>query len=221
MRKACIFDLDGTLAFTLDSMAIVANQVLTELGLRELPTEKFKYYCGDGADMLVRRCLEDAGDPQLNHYEEARKMYRERFDQDPLYKVSVYPHMMEALNALKEAGVKIAVCSNKPHIASVKVVEELFGDLFDVVIGQSSQIRRKPAPDEPLKAAQIMNVKPEECMYFGDTGTDMQTGKAAGMLTVGVLWGYRTKDELIANGADLLLETPKDIWKIYREKKDD
>ena len=66
-----------------------------------------------------------------------------------------------------------------------------------------------------------MNVKPEECMYFGDTGTDMQTGKAAGMLTVGVLWGYRTKDELIANGADLLLETPKDIWKIYREKKDD
>ena len=55
----------------------------------------------------------------------------------------------------------------------------------------------------------------------GDTGTDMQTGKAAGMLTVGVLWGYRTKDELIANGADLLLETPKDIWKIYREKKDD
>ena len=89
MRKACIFDLDGTLAFTLDSMATVANQVLTELGLRELPTEKFKYYCGDGADMLVRRCLEDAGDPQLDHYEEARKMYRERFDQDPLYKVSV------------------------------------------------------------------------------------------------------------------------------------
>ena len=116
MRKACIFDLDGTLAFTLDSMATVANQVLTELGLRELPTEKFKYYCGDGADMLVRRCLEDAGDPQLDHYEEARKMYRERFDQDPLYKVSVYPHMMEALNALKEAGV------NTSH---VKILQEV------------------------------------------------------------------------------------------------
>ena len=199
----------------------VENGLQASLEIEYSENEKFKYYCGDGADMLVRRCLEDAGDPQLDHYEEARKMYRERFDQDPLYKVSVYPHMMEALNALKEAGVKIAVCSNKPHVASVKVVEELFGDLFDVVIGQNSQIRRKPAPDEPLKAAQIMNVKPEECMYFGDTGTDMQTGKAAGMLTVGVLWGYRTKDELIANGADLLLETPKDIWKIYREKKDD
>lgn len=221
MRKACIFDLDGTLAFTLDSMASVANELLTEYGLAPQPTDKFRYYCGDGADMLIRRCLADAGDPKLHYFPEICAKYRERFDENPLYKVEVYPHLKDSLEALKRAGVKMAVCSNKPHIASVKVVQALFGDFFDVVIGQSDRIRRKPFPDEPLEAAKIMGVLPEECMYFGDTGTDMQTGKAAGMLTAGVLWGYRDKEELLKNGADLLIEKPEDIWKTYEERKDD
>ena len=87
MIKACIFDLDGTLANTLDSMAYVANEILRGMGLKEQPTENFKYYSGEGADMLVRRCLKDAGDPELTHFEECRALYRKKFDEDPLYKV--------------------------------------------------------------------------------------------------------------------------------------
>lgn len=221
MIKACIFDLDGTLAYTLDSMACVANEVMEKFGLKTLPVEKFKYYCGEGADMLVRRCLTDAGDPELTHFEEARKLYREKFDQDPLYMVSDYPGMPETLETLKKQGIKLAVCSNKPHVAAVKVVEKMFGGMFDIVLGQSPEIRRKPAPDAPLKAAEELHVKPQECMYIGDTGTDMQTGKAAGMFTVGVLWGYRDKDELTENGADCLAEKPEEILKLYEEKKND
>ena len=212
MIKACIFDLDGTLAYTLDSMAAVGNQVVRKFGLNPMPVENYRYYCGNGADMLVKRLLIDAGDKELVHYEEAR-------DKDPFYKIQHYPGMPETLKTLKQNGVKLGVCSNKPHEAAVKVVKRMFGDqVFDMVMGQSDSIRKKPAPDGPLKIAEAFGVLPEECMYLGDSGTDMQTGKAAGMYTVGVLWGYREKEELLKNGADALVESPEDILDLYEEK---
>ena len=213
MIKACIFDLDGTLAYTLDSMAAVGNQVVRKFGLNPMPVENYRYYCGNGADMLVKRLLIDAGDKELVHYEEARKLYRTEFDKDPFYKIQHYPGMPETLKTLKQNGVKLGVCSNKPHEAAVKVVKRMFGDqVFDMVMGQSDSIRKKPAPDGPLKIAEAFGV------YLGDSGTDMQTGKAAGMYTVGVLWGYREKEELLKNGADALVESPEDILDLYEEK---
>ena len=221
MIKACIFDLDGTLANTLESMAYVANEILEKLNLQPQPVENFKYYSGEGADMLIRRCLKDAGDPELTHYEECRSIYRKKFDADPLYKVVPYDGIKETLTELKKRGMKLAVCSNKPHVAAVKVIAQMFPGYFDVVIGQSDAIRRKPAPDEPLKAASEFGVKPSECMYVGDTRTDMETGKAAGMHTVGVLWGFRDREELISNGADEIVEKPQDLLQIYEVWKND
>ena len=152
MIKACIFDLDGTLAYTLDSMAAVGNQVVRKFGLNPMPVENYRYYCGNGADMLVKRLLIDAGDKELVHYEEARALYRKEFDKDPFYKIQHYPGMPETLKTLKQNGVKLGVCSNKPHEAAVKVVKRMFGDqVFDMVMGQSDSIRKKPAPDGPLK----------------------------------------------------------------------
>ena len=103
--------------------------------------------------MLVRRCLKDAGDPKLTHYEEVCSLYRKKFDEDPLYKVVPYEGIMETLGKLQNAGVKLAVCSNKPHEAAVKVIARMFEGCFDLVIGQSDRIRRKPSPDGPLKVA--------------------------------------------------------------------
>lgn len=195
MIKACIFDLDGTIADTLESMAYVANEIMEKFSLKPQPTDNFRYYSGEGADMLIKRCLIDAGDPDLVHYEEVRELYRKKFDEDPLYKVVPYKDMPETIQKLKDAGLKMAVCSNKPHIAAQKVVKAIYGDVFDEVMGQQEGIRRKPAPDGPLKIAEEFGVKPEECMYIGDTKTDMQTGKSAGMYTVGALWGFRDRRE--------------------------
>ena len=103
------------------------------------------------------------------------------FEADPMYKVVPYKGMPETLKKLKEHGMKLAVCSNKPHPAAVKVIAQLFDGEFDMVVGQSEAIRRKPAPDGPLMVAEKFGVKPEECMYVGDTSTDMKTGKAAGI----------------------------------------
>lgn len=221
MIKACVFDLDGTLADTLDSMAYVANEILGQFSLKQLPVENFKYYCGEGASMLMRRCLADAGDPELTHFEEGDRLYREKFAEDPMYKVVNYEGMPETVAELKKRGMKLAVCSNKPHAAAVKVISALYGETFDFVLGQREDIRRKPAPDGPLMIAAKFGVKPEECMYIGDTSTDMQTGKAAGMFTVGALWGFRDRKELEDNGADVIAEKPLDLLEICGRRKDD
>lgn len=221
MFKACIFDLDGTLANTLESMAFVTNTILRKLNLRELPADGFRYYSGEGAHMLVQRCLRDAGDEELRYLAEAEKMYREMFATDPMYKVVHYEGMPETIKELKKRGARLAVCSNKPHPAAVKVMKEMFREDFDVVLGQSNEIPRKPSPAGPLKVAGMFGVSPEECMYVGDTCTDMETGKAAGMYTVGVLWGFRNRQELVENGADCLAETPVDLLKIYEGRQND
>ena len=221
MIKACIFDLDGTLADTLESMAYVTNEIMQKYGLKTLPTDNFRYYSGEGADMLMQRALKDAGDKELIHYEEGRRLYREMFAADPMYKVVPYEGMPETLKELKKRGIRLAVCSNKPHPAAVKVIAQLYGDDFDMVLGQSDAIRRKPAPDGPLMIAGKFGVRPEECMYVGDTSTDMKTGKAAGMFTVGALWGFRDREELNANGADLVAEHPTDLVKISEEYSTD
>ncbi len=216
--KACIFDLDGTLCYTLESMAVVVNGVLKELGLRELPTENFRYYCGEGAHVMIGRCLQDAGDNSLQYMEQAEEIYRERFNRDPLYKVKIYPGMEETLKRLKKEGVLLSVCSNKPHPATCRVIGALFGsEVFSGVQGQQEGLRRKPAPDIPLRLAENLGVKPSECMYVGDSGTDMETGRAAGMRTVGALWGYRGREELEEAGAMVLAGAPEELYAIYKE----
>lgn len=218
--KACIFDLDGTLADTLASMAICANRVIEPFGYAPLPTENFRYYAGDGAKTLVERVLRDAGDKELLHFEEAYRAYSEIFDRDCTYKVVVFEGMRETLKGLKDSGVKLAVLSNKPHVQTKKVISNLFGDdLFDWVQGQQEGIEKKPDPSGALRIAEIFGVKPEECMYVGDTNVDMMTGNRAGMFTVGVLWGFRDKKELTENHAHALAEKPEDLLSLCSSKE--
>ena len=177
MFKAYIFDLDGTLADTVESIAYVANTVLGEFGYRPLPTEKFYNYCGEGGRKLMERCLRDCKDDQLAHLDEGERRYTEVFAQNPLYRVVPYEGMIETLDALKRRDIRLAVCTNKPHQAAVETVEGIFGrGYFDGIQGQCDSVRRKPAPDGPLAMARLFGVSPEECVYVGDTWTDMQTG---------------------------------------------
>ena len=121
MIKACIFDLDGTLADTLDSMAYVTNIIMEKFGLKTLPVDNFRYYSGEGANMLIRRALKDAGDPELAHYDEGQKLYREMFEADPMYKVVPYEGMPETLKELKKI---VKVADVEKRIPSVKSLKE-------------------------------------------------------------------------------------------------
>lgn len=210
--KAAIFDLDGTLSYTLDSIAISANEALKEIGMEPYETDRYRYFCGDGAAELLRRVLYYNGDTEYARFDEIQAIHKRTFAKYANYNVRVYEGMPQTLKALKEKGIKLAVLTNKPHPQAVEVVEQLYGkEAFDFILGNTKEIPRKPSPDGALILCEKMDVKPEECLYIGDTATDMQTGNSAGMNTVGVLWGYRTREELEENHAGVIIDKPEDI----------
>ena len=215
MMKAVIFDLDGTLSNSLESIAYSANLSLKALGMNTYETERYKRFVGDGADELIKRMLIHNGDTACQRYDELRAKYREYFSEYCMYQVRPYEGLPEVLLELKKRGVMLAVLSNKPHRQAVEVVEALFGkDLFAMIQGQSRELQRKPSPEGAFYIARKLGVEPSECVYVGDTDTDMKTGTAAGMYTVGVLWGFREKQELIDNHADKIIAEPKELLDI-------
>lgn len=212
MYKAAIFDLDGTIADTIESIAVSSNEVLKLCGLQPRPVEEYNYYAGDGADTLIRRALAAAGDKKGINFEMAYTKYQEIFEKDCTFKVKIFDGMKETLDYMKSLGMKLAVVTNKPHLRAITVVETLYGQgYFEFIIGQQSGIKKKPDPEGTLLAASKLGVKPLECIYVGDTNVDMQTGNAAGMFTIGVLWGFRERQELIDNKAHALAESPKEL----------
>ena len=212
MIKVCIFDLDGTLARTQESIARPVNMTLEYFGLPGQPVEAFNYYAGDGIKNALKRALIDAGDTEASHLEDGLPMCRAWMQEDPSYHVEPYEHMVWALDTLKAHGVKIAVFSNKPHESAVGVVETVFGKgLFDHIQGQTDRIPIKPDPTGVYEILSRFGAEKDECLYFGDTNTDMITGHNAGVTTVGVTWGFRPRKELEDNDADIIVESAQEI----------
>lgn len=214
-KKAAIFDLDGTIADTLQSIAYSTNATLESLGLMKRPVEEYNYYAGDGADVLVMRALKAACEDDERAealYPHARAKYNEVFAYYCMYNVKPFDGMVELLEGLKARGIKIGVLSNKPHDRTVDVVNELFGEgYFDLVCGQREGIPKKPDPSGAKIMLKAFDVEAAECLYVGDTNVDMQTGKNTGMFTVGVLWGFRDREELENNNADAIITHPLEL----------
>lgn len=212
MYKAAIFDLDGTLTDTLESMAVAGNKTLESFGLEKRGVEEYKYFAGDGADTLVRRILVAAGDTECKLFDKAYNLYKKEFAIDCTYKVKPYDGIMDMVKQLKDKGIKLAILSNKPHARVVEVVYKFFGEgIFDIVQGQVDDVAKKPDPQGAILIAQKLGVQVDECIYVGDTDVDMKTGKSADMYTVGVLWGFREEEELKVNGADKIVSKPSEI----------
>lgn len=212
MFKCCIFDLDGTLLNTLSALSYCTNHVTRGYGMGEIPTEEFKWMVGDGYVNQMKRALTYLGDKKLLHLEETCKNYMEFFAKNCLHEVKPYDGILETIAKLKEMGLKIAVFSNKPHQQAVDNIKAIFGEgVFDYVAGQMDGVPKKPDPSGALNIAEKFGVKPEECLYVGDTNTDMKTGTSAGMCTLGVLWGFRGREELEACHPADIIAHPSEI----------
>ena len=210
--KACIFDLDGTLTYTFESMTSSENLRLKEMGLSQITKDQCRMFVGNGARVLIEESLKVSGDPKASRIEEGMKIYGRIFDQNCTYHVTLYEGIPEMLKALKDRGIHLAVLSNKPDRQTVKVVKEIFGDnIFDYAQGQKDGIRRKPEPDGVWYLMEQMQVSKEECLYIGDSEVDAATGKNAGLKTIGVLWGFRDRKTLETAGADHLIERPEEL----------
>lgn len=222
MKYQCmIFDLDGTLVNSIHALTYCTNLSLAQVGLGPVTEEQMMKIVGDGYKMQMRRSLIASGDVALCHYEEILPIYLKIFSQHCLYRMHAYEGISELLAYAKENGMKLAVVSNKPHAQAVDTVEYVFGKgYFDVIIGEREGIPKKPDPTGALTAAEMLSVNPSKCLYFGDTNTDMQTGKNAKMTTVGVLWGFRERRELESFHPDFLIERPQEILEKITEEFD-
>ncbi len=210
MIKACIFDMDGTVSNTINSITHFGNAALEKYGLKGFAPADYKYMVGDGAATLVRRMVEGNGCTDEQLYQKVLKEYNETYDADFLYLTEAYDGILDLLDALREKGILTAVFSNKPHNTTLKVAAALFGDRFDVCFGQREGKPIKPDPTVLKEIIADWGVSPDECLYFGDTATDMQTGKGGACFTVGVTWGFRTEKELRDNGADTIIHHPRE-----------
>ena len=209
MKKAVIFDLDGTLSDTIASLKYCCDKALERFGYGPFTEQQYKYCVGDGAANLVRRALSAGGDKELAHFEEAFALYREIFRENCMYQVKPYDGILQLIQALKERGVKMAVLSNKPHAETVNVIESLFGQgCFDCILGQKEDVAIKPSPEGVYQILEQLQAEAGDILYLGDTATDMKTGKNAGVFTVGALWGFRDREELQESGADVIIDHP-------------
>ena len=198
--KACIFDLDGTLTDTLESLVYSVRATLREMGLPEITKEQCRTFVGNGARRLMERL------------EEGMQVYGRIFDENCTYHVTPYEGIVKMLEALKDRGIKLAVLSNKPHAQAVKVVRKIFGDgVFDYVSGQQEGIRRKPAPDGVWHILEVLGAEASECLYVGDSEVDIETGKNAGLKTISVTWGFRSEQELREADPEHMIAKPADL----------
>ncbi len=219
MYKACIFDLDGTLTDTLESLTYSVNATLKELGLPGITSKQCESFIGSGARMLVKRSIEAAGG-DVSLLDEGMAIYKRIFGVYCTYRVTPYDGIERMLHDLKEKGFRLAVLSNKPHEQTIKVVTEIFGaELFSCIQGQREDVPRKPDPTGAFMVAEAIGVQPKECLYIGDSDVDMQTGCAAGMDAVGVTWGFRSREILQEYGATYLVDKAEEILEIVKEKE--
>lgn len=218
MYKACVFDLDGTLTDTLESLICSVNEVMKEMKLPEITREQCRMFVGNGAKVLIRKTLEAAGVSEAEYFDPAFRAFQRIFDKNCTYRVKPYDGIVPLLENLKKAGIRLGVLSNKPDRQAVHVVGSVFGeDVFDIVWGQKEGVPRKPDPGALLMMGRELGAAPSEMIYIGDSEVDIQTGAAAGVKTVIVSWGFRTVKELRRAGAELIVDSADGIFEMAEE----
>jgi phosphoglycolate phosphatase len=213
MIRAVIFDLDGTLLDTLGDLAASGNAVLRKRGLPEHPADAFRQFVGDGMASLVRRIFpEEARPGEGAELESALADYKAEYAARWRDSTVPYAGIADLLDALVARDVALGVLSNKAHSFTGQCVTEFLGDWpWAVVLGQREGIPHKPDPAGAVEAAERLGLVPGDCAFVGDSGIDMETGRRAGMLPIGVLWGFRGEAELREHGARGLIERPLDL----------
>lgn len=211
MQKAVIFDLDGTLSNTLADLGDATNSVLRELGLPVHDYDAYKIFIGNGMKMLMARAL--PGDRRKEEtIQSALAAMEEIYSRNWKNKTHVYEGVGELLDEIEGRGLPMAVLSNKPDRFTKQTVQSFFPSRrFVVARGARDGIPKKPDPTTALEVAGEMGCQPEDICYLGDTSTDMQTARRAGMFPVGALWGFRSAEELKEHGAEHLISHPREL----------
>ena len=212
MIKCCIFDLDGTILDTISTITHYVNKTFHQNGIDKITADECKYFVGDGARELIKRALASKGISDTGRVEDILKQYKSAYDLNPLYLTSVFPGIYDVLSELSGRGIKLAVVSNKPDLATKNVIRHFFSDRFDAVVGSVEGVPLKPNPTVAEGVLYELGITPSETAWIGDTATDIKTAKNLNAaLSVGVLWGFREREELAFAGADAIVSKADEI----------
>lgn len=207
--KTAIFDLDGTIADTINDLADAVNYGLRELGCPEHPVERYKKFVGNGAPML---CLRALPDDRKSDADKLHGIFCSYYDEHYLDKTKLYPGIKETMQKLSDNGVILAVATNKPQDVARLVVLALLPDItFVKVLGGCAERPKKPEPQIIREILEDISADDNRVFMIGDSNVDIKTAKNSGLISIGCTWGFRSRSELEAEGADYIAETPYDI----------
>ncbi|MDR1520466.1 MAG: HAD family hydrolase [Planctomycetota bacterium] len=205
--RGVVFDFDGTLLDTLEDLADSVNQVLAERGLPIHPVDPYRYFVGDGMENLVCRAAPPGTDDA--EVKTLAKRLTDVYAAGWARKTRPYDGIVPLLAELRRRRLALALLSNKPdHFTKIMASHYFGASAFDLVFGAREGVPKKPDPAAALEIAEKLRIAPADFLYFGDTNTDMRTGLAAGMMTIGVSWGFRPVAELLEAGAVAILNHP-------------
>ncbi len=212
MKKAVIFDLDGTLLNTLDDLADSTNYALSKFGYPTRTIEEVRQFVGNGVAKLIERAIpEGKNNP---NFEKCLAIFKENYAQNMYNKTAPYNGIIEMLSNLKSKGIKIAVVSNKFDLAVKELCKKYFEGFIDFAAGENEAqgIKKKPAPDTVISVLNEFNFAPEDAVYVGDSDVDIMTAKNSKMSCISVTWGFRDEKFLLENGATILINAPSKIY---------
>lgn len=212
MRKAVIFDLDGTLLDTLEDLTAAVNHILREYDCPLRTKQEVRKALGNGLERLLRLSVTDT--IEKVQFQKMLAEFRTYYFAHCNEKTGAYPGIPELLTRLQQQGIAMAIVSNKAQPAVTELCRQYFGNYMQVAIGESAEIKRKPAPDTVVKAIEILGVSKEEAVYVGDSEVDKATADNVGMDCILVSWGFRDRPQLEALNPWNLVNSPKEILTI-------
>ncbi len=212
MKKAVIFDLDGTLLNTLDDLADSTNYALSRFGYPTRTIDEVRQFVGNGVAKLIERAIpEGKNNP---NFEKCLAIFKENYAQNMYNKTAPYNGIIEMLSNLKSKEIKIAVVSNKFDLAVKELCKKYFEGFIDFAAGENEAqgIKKKPAPDTVISVLNEFNFASEDAVYVGDSDVDIMTAKNSKMPCISVTWGFRDEKFLLENGATILINAPSEIY---------
>ncbi len=218
MIDTIIFDLDGTLLNTLEDLTDSVNYALGEFALPPRDISEIRRFVGNGANKLIERAVERRLDDEAR--EECLKTFKAHYRENMNNKTKPYDGVMDLIRQLLEKGYHIAIVSNKFDKAVKELNVSYFESLFPVAIGESATVAPKPAPDSVFEALRQLHSDANRAVYVGDSDVDVRTAKNAGLPCVGVTWGFRDKELLLSEGADEIIDSPKELLSILDRRNE-
>ena len=207
-----IFDLDGTLLNTLEDLADSTNFALESFGYPTRTYEEVRIFVGNGIKELMKKAVPTGTDEQTTL--KCLQAFKDHYKTNMQHKTAPYDGIIDLLKELNSRNIKLGIVSKKYDFGVKNLNKYYFKDLIPVAIGEREGVRRKPAPDTVLTAMEELGSTRENCLYVGDSGSDMITAQNAGMKSVGVTWGFRDAESLKESGADFLIDTPKELLEL-------